>query len=139
MNTRADVGTYVLGLVIDGDSDRGLAASLRNLDRGNLRGEPAGVSGSDGLLVRADAIFVLVLAGEAVVIGALLTLQTHVLLLVCVGKTVLQDTINQCLVTKLGASPQDGEVVGGVRHALGTGSDNDVGIASDDCLRTDND
>ena len=131
--------THVLGLVVDRDGDRGLSAALRNLNRGDLRCEPASLSGSDGLLVRADAVLVLVLASEAVVVGALLTLQTHVLLLVCVGKTILQDTVDQRLVTELGAVPHGGEVVGGVRHALGTGGDNDFGIASDDGLRTDDD
>ena len=137
MNIGSDVETHVLGLVVDRDGDRGLSTALRNLNGGDLRGEPASLCGSDGLLVGADAVLVLVLAREAVVVGALLTLQTHVLLLVCVGKTVLQDTINQRLVTKLGASPHVGKVVRSVRHALSTGSNNNVGIASDDGLRTD--
>lgn len=67
------VTTHVLGLVVDGDGDRGLATSLRNLDRSDLRGEPASLSGRDGLLVGADAVLVLILTGETVVVGALLT------------------------------------------------------------------
>lgn len=60
------------------------------------------------------------------------------LLLIRVGQTILEDTIDQGLVTELGAVPQVGKVVRDVRHALGTGGDDNVGIASDDGLRTDN-
>jgi hypothetical protein len=130
--------THVLGLIVDRDSDRGLATALGYLDGGNLRGEPASLSCCDSLLVRADAVLVLVLTSEAVIVSALLTLESHVLLLVGVGKTILEDTVNQRLVAELGTSPHVGEVVGDIRHALGTGSDNDIGIASDDGLGTDN-
>jgi hypothetical protein len=71
------------------------------------------------------------------VIGALLSLQTHVLLLVCVCQTILQHTVDERLVTELGTSPHVGEVVRSVRHALGTGGDDDVGIAGNDGLRAD--
>ncbi len=127
---------YVLGLVVDRDSDRRLAASLRNLDGGDFSGEQAGLGGGNGLLVGANAVLVLVLAREAMVVGAFLSLQAHVLLLVCIGKTVLENTVDQRLITELGASPHVGEVVGNVGHALGTGSDNNVGITGDDGLRT---
>lgn len=72
------------------------------------------------------------------VVRALLALETHVLLLICVGQTILEDTINERLVSKLGTCPHIWEVVGSVRHALGTGCDNDVRIASDDGLRANN-
>lgn len=138
LNTYSGVATHVLGLVVDGDGDRGLATSLRNFDGRDFRGEQASLCCRDGLLVRADAVLVLVLTSEAVIVGTLFALQTHVLLLVRVGKTILEDTIDERLVAELGTSPQVGEVVGDVGHALGTGSDNDVGIASDDGLGTDN-
>lgn len=130
------MNTHVLGLVVDRDSDRRFATSLGNLDGSNLRGKPASLSCCDSLLVRADAVLVLVLTSEAMVVSALLALKTHVLLLVGIGKTILKDTVDQRLVTELGTSPHVGEIMGDVRHALGTGSDNDVGIASDDGLGT---
>ena len=72
------------------------------------------------------------------ILGALLTLQTHVLLLVCVCQTILQDTVNKRLISKLRTSPHVGKVVGSVGHALGTGGHDDVRIASHDGLGTDN-
>lgn len=130
-----DIKTYVLGLVILVDCDRRLATSLRNLNGCDLGGEPASLCRSDRLLVRANAVFVLVFTVEAMVVSTLLALETHMLLLVCVGKTVLEHTIYERLVSEFGASPHVGEVVGSVRHALGAGGDDDVGIAGDDGLR----
>lgn len=131
--------TYVLGLVVSVDYDRRLVASLGDLNRRDLLLEPACLLGSNGLLVRADTVFVLLLTREAVVVGTLLSLQSHVLLLVCVGQTVLEKTINQRLVSELCAVTHVGEVVGRVGHALGSGSNDNLGIASHDCLGTDND
>lgn len=130
--------TYVLGLVVTVYNDRRLAASYGNLDGGDLLLEQASVVRGNGLLVGADAVVILLLTGEAVVIGALLALQTHVLLLVCVGQTILQQTVDQRLVSKLGACPQVGEVVGSVGHALGSACHDNVGIAGYDGLRADN-
>jgi hypothetical protein len=129
------MATDVLGLVILVNSDGRLAASLGHLNWRNLGGEPASLGRGDSLLVRANAVFVLVLAGEAVVIGALLALQAHVLLLVCVCETVLEHTVDERLVSELGSGPHSGKVVGSVRHALSSSSDHNVGIASDDGLR----
>jgi hypothetical protein len=72
-----------------------------------------------------------------VVVGALLALQTHVLLLVGVGETVLEHAVHKGLVAKLCTSAQVGEVVGGIRHALGTTSHDNVGISGDDGLSAD--
>jgi hypothetical protein len=80
-----DGTTHVLGLVVRVDDLRGLAATAGHLDRDDLLLELAGLGGGNGLLVGADAVVVLGLAVEAVLLGALLTLQTHVLGLVCVG------------------------------------------------------
>lgn len=71
--------------------------------------------------------------------GACLSGKTHVLALVCVGETVLQDTINELLVAELGAVAHVGEVVGHVGHALGTASNDNVGIAADDGLGSEGD
>jgi hypothetical protein len=131
-----ELDTHVLRLVILINGDGGLAAALGDLNGGDLGGELATLCRGNGLLVRADAVFVLVLAGEAVVVGALLTLQAHVLLLVCVRQAVLQHTIDKRLVSELGASPHDGEVVRGVRHALGAAGDHDIRVAGHDGLRT---
>jgi len=130
-------GTHVLGLVILVDDNCGLTAALSNLNRRDLRGKPASLRGSNRLLVRADAVFVLVLAVEAMVVCTLLALKTHVLLLVRVGQTVLEDTVDKRLVTELGASPHDREVVRSVGHALRSSSDDNVRIAGYDGLRTD--
>jgi hypothetical protein len=73
-----------------------------------------------------------------VVAGTLLSLESHVLLLVSVGQTVLEKTVDQRLVSELGAVAHVGEVVGGVGHALSSGSNDDLGIASYDGLGTDN-
>lgn len=129
--------TYVLGFVVSVNDDWRLTAPYGNLDGGDFLLEPASLVGGIGLLVGADAVFVLVFTGEAVVVGALLALQAHVLLLVCVGQTVLQHTVDQRLVSELGAGPQVGEVVGGVGHALGARSHDNVGIAGYDGLRAD--
>lgn len=58
------------------------------------------------------------------------------LLLVYVREAILEQTVNKGLVSKLGTCPQIGEVVGSVGHALSTRGDDDVGIASDDGLGT---
>lgn len=129
---------YVLGLVVSVDNDWRLAAPLGHLNGGNLLLEPASLLGGIGLLVRADAVLVLVLTREAVVASALLSLEPHVLLLVCVCQAVLEHTINQRLVSELCAIAHVREVVGRVGHALGAGGDDDLGIAGDDCLGADN-
>ena len=77
------------------------------------------------------------LACEAVVVGAFLALQTHMLLLVCVGQSILQHAINERLVAKLGASSHVWKVVRHIGHALCATCDNNVRIASDNCLRAD--
>ena len=87
--------TYVLGLVVDRDGDWRLATPLRNLNGGDFGSELASLSGGNGLLVGADAVLVLVLASEAVVASTLLASQTHVLLSIRVGKTILEDTVDQ--------------------------------------------
>lgn len=66
--------------------------------------------------------------------GASLGGKAHVLALVCVGETVLQDTVDELLVAELGAVAHVGEVVGHVGHALGAASDDDIGVAAHDGL-----
>jgi len=129
---------YVAGLIVLVHNDRRLSAPDRDLDWGNLLLEPAGLVRGVGLFVGADAVLVLVLAGEAMVTGALLSLESHVLLLVCVCETVLKHAVDERLVAELGAVAHGGEVVGGVGHALRAGRDDNVGIASDNSLSTDN-
>lgn len=132
------VQTHVLWLVIAVDGDGRLAASYGHLDGSNLRLEPAGLFSGNGLFVGPNAVLVLVLATEAVVVCTLLALQAHVLLLVCVGEAVLEHAVDQRLVAKLCTVPHVGQVVGRVGHALGAGGHDDVGIPSDDGLRADN-
>lgn len=129
---------YVLGLIILVNDLVRLATAGRDLDGSNLFLEPASLNSGDGLLVGTDAVFVLLLTVEAMVLGALLSLQSHVLVLVRIGKTILQHAIDEWLVTELCTSAKVGEVVGGVGHALSTASDDDVGISGDDGLGTDN-
>lgn len=129
----------VLGLVVLVDNDVGLAPAAADLNGGNLLLEPAVLLGGLSLLVGADAVVVLVLAREAVLRSTQLSLDTHMLRLVNVGKAVLQDTVDQLLVAELGAGAQVGEVVGDVGHRLGATSDDDIGVAGDDGLGTEDD
>jgi hypothetical protein len=130
--------THVLWLIILVNRDVRLAAALGDLDGCDFGGEPASLCGSDCLLVRADAVFILVLAAEAMVVGALLTLETHVLLLVGIRQTILEYTIDKRLISELGASPQDREVVRSIRHALRASGDNNIRISSHDGLCANN-
>lgn len=121
----------VLDFVIAFDLDRGLATAAADLDGDNLL-EEAGFGGGLSLLVRVDGVLVLSLAGEVVVGGAQLALETHVLLLEGIGQTILENTVDEGLVAVLGAASQVGEVVGGVGHGLGaTGDDNGRGAEHD--------
>ena len=123
----------VLDLVVAVDDDVGLAAAARHLDGDDLL-EEAGLGGGLGLLVRVDGVVVLVLAGEAVVRGAELALQAHVLLLVGVRQAVLEDAVDEGLVTVLGAVAEVGQVVGRVGHGLGAAGDDDGRGAEHDVL-----
>ena len=129
--------SYVLRLVILVNDFVGLAAATGDLDGSNLFLEPASLDGGDSLLVGANAVLVLLLTVEAMVAGALLSLQSHVLLLVCIGEAILQHAVDKGLVAKLCTVAEVREVVRGVGHALGTASDDDVGISGDDGLGTD--
>lgn len=73
------------------------------------------------------------------VIGTLLTLKTHVLLLVCVGQTVLKHTVDERLVTELGTGTHVGEIMGSVGHGLSTTGNDNVGGSSQDGLGGNND
>lgn len=92
-----------------------------------------------GLLVTPDAIIVLVFPGETVVVCALLTLETHVLLLVGIGQTILEHAVDERLVAKLGTGAHSGEVVRGVGHGLCATSDDNVGGAGQDSLSANDD
>lgn len=131
------IPTHVLGLIVRVHGNVGLATTDNNLDRSNLLLEKTSLNGGDGLLVRADAVVILLLTVEAVVVRALLSLETHVLLLVCVGETILEETVHKGLVTELGTVPEVGKVMRGVGHALGSSCDEDIGISGHDGLGTD--
>jgi hypothetical protein len=128
---------HVLGLIVLVHSLRRLPPSSRNLNRCNLLLEPARLSRSNSLLITPNAVVVLLLPVEAMVISALLALETHVLLLIRVGKTILEHAIDERLVSKFGADSQVGQVVGGVGHGLGAAGDDDVRVASYDRLGTE--
>lgn len=131
--------TYVLGLVILVNNDVWLATTTADLDGNNLFSEPTTLLGGLGLLVAPDAVFVLVFPGEAVVGGTLLSGETHVLLCVCVGQTILEHTIDEGLVAELGTVAHVWEVVGGVGHGLGATSDDDIGGTSENGLCSNDD
>lgn len=65
---------YVVGLIILVDDSVGLSSATADLDGGNLLGEETGLLGGLGLLVTPNAVCVLVLSVEAIVVGALLSL-----------------------------------------------------------------
>jgi hypothetical protein len=71
--------------------------------------------------------------------GARLSGETHVLAVVCVGETVLQQTVDELLVAELGAVAHVGEVVRDVGHALGTASDDNLSVAAHDGLGSEGD
>jgi hypothetical protein len=129
------VNVQVLDLIITLDLDGGLATATGDLDRDNLS-EETGLSGSLSLLVRVDGVLVLSLAGELVVIDTELSRDTHVVLLEGVGQTILEDTVDEGLVTVLGAVSEVGEVVRSVGHGLGSTSNDDIGGAEHDVLGT---
>ena len=129
---------YVLGLVVLVNGNVGLASATADLDRSNLFAEPTALLSVLSLLVAANAVVVLLLSREAVVGSAFLSCETHVLALVGIGKTVLQDRVDQRLVTKLCASAHVREVVRGVGHGLGATSNNDIGSTSHDSLSAEN-
>lgn len=132
--------TYVLGLIILGDGNTRLATETGDLDGGNLVVENTGLLSSLGLLVGTDGVVVLLFTVELVVLGTLLGGQTHKLLLsVGILQTVLLNSVNQALVSVLGASAEVGQVVGGVRHGLSATSNNDIGVSGHDGLGTEND
>lgn len=130
---------HVVGLIILVDDRVGLASATADFDGGNLLLEPASLLGSLCLFVTPDAVLVLVLTGEGVVVGALLALKAHVLFLVGVGQAILEDTINEGLVAELCASAEVGKVVRDVGHGLGASGNDNVGSASKDGLGADDD
>lgn len=129
----------VLGLVVLLNGDVGLASATADLNGSNLLTKPATLLGVLGLLVGSDAVVVLSLTVETVLIGASLGGKTHVLVLVGVGETILENGVNQRLVAELGAGAHVGEVVRGVGHGLGTTSNDDVGATGHDGLGTEDD
>ena len=132
--------TYVLGLVILGDSHTRLATEAGDLNGGNLVVESAGLLGSLSLLVGADGVLILLLTVEVVVLSTLLGRKAHELLLaIGILKTVLHDSVHHGLVAVLGAGAQAGEVVGGVGHGLSATGDDDIGVSGHDGLGTEDD
>lgn len=130
--------TYVLGLIILGHSDTGLATEAGDLNGGNLIVESTGLLGGLGLLVGTDSVLILLLTVEAVVLSALLGSKAHELLLaIGILKTVLHDSVDHGLVAVLGTVTEAGQVVGSVGHGFGTTSDDDIGVAGHDGLGTE--
>lgn len=128
----------VLDLVIPVNDNGRLASATADLNGDNLL-EETGFSGSLSPLVGVDGIFILSLTAEVVLVGAELGLETHVLVLEGIGQTVLEDTVDEGLVAVLGTGAEVGQVVGGVGHGFGTGSDDDVVDTEHDVLGTEDD
>lgn len=132
--------TYVLGLVILGHGNTGLATEAGDLNGGNLVVESAGLLGGLSLLVGTDSVLILLLTVETVVLSTLLGSKAHELLLaIGILETVLHDSVDHVLVAVLGTGAQAGEVVGGVGHGLSTTGHDDVGVAGHDGLGTEDD
>lgn len=129
----------VLRLLVGIDDHVRLATSGSNLDRDNLVGKSLLLLRFKGLLVRSDTVAILVLARERVLAGTEFGLETHVLELVGVGQAILDDAVDDRLVTELGPVPDVGQVVGSVRHRLGTTGDDDGGVAGHDRLGAQDD
>lgn len=68
------------------------------------------------------------------VLCTLFSLQSHMLLLVCVCQSILEDTVYKGLVAKFGTSTHGWEIVGSVGHGFGSSSNDNVGGPSHDCL-----
>lgn len=133
------VDVQVLDLLVALNLDGGLATTTANLDGGDL-GENASLRGGLRLLVGLDGVLVLGLTAQTVVLTAELSLKTHELLLsISVAETILLHAIDEPRVAVLDASSEVGKVVGGVGHALGATSNNDVGVAGDDGLGAEDD
>lgn len=130
---------YVLWFLVLRNGDTRLTSEAGQFNRNNLGIELTTLLGSLGLLVRTDGILVLLLTVEAVVLGTLFGRKTHELLLVCIGKTVLHDSIDQVLVAVFGSVTETGEVVGCVGHGLHATGDDDIGTAGLDMLDSEHD
>lgn len=130
---------YVLWFLVLRNGDTRLTPEAGQFNGNNLSIELTTLLGSLGLLVRTNGIFVLLLTVEAVVLGTLLGRKTHELLLVCIGKTVLHDSVDQILVAVFGSVTETGEVVGCVGHGLHATGDDDIGTASLDMLDSEHD
>lgn len=131
--------TYVLGFLILRNGNTRLTPEAGQLNRNNLGIELTTLLSSLSLLVRTNGIFILLLTVEAVVLGTLLSRKTHEFLLVCIGKTVLHDTVDQVLVAVFGTVTESGKVVRCVGHGLHATGDDDIGTASLDVLDSEHD
>ena len=132
-------GTHVLRLLVLVNNSVWLATDTRDSDGSNLKVESTRSLSSLSLLVRADSIVILLLASEAVLRSALLSLHAHEFLVSKrVGQTVLHNAVDELLVAVLGAGTQVGEVMGGIRHGFSAACDDDVRGSGHDGLRSEN-
>jgi hypothetical protein len=130
---------YLCRFFILFNGDVRLSSTARDFHGSNFLLEPPRFLRGDGLLIGSDAVVVLLLTVEPMVIRTLLALEAHVLVLERVSQAVLEHAVYQRLVAELGASSHVGQIVWGVAHALASCSDDDIGIASYDCLRPKDD
>lgn len=127
-----------LRLVVFGNDGRGFTPGAGDRDGVDFGLEPAILLGGLGFRDGADGVVVLLVAGEAVVGGAFFALETHMLTFaVGVSEAIAEDAIDELDVAEFGPCAEDGEVVGGVGHGLGTASNDDGGVAGHDCLGTE--
>ena len=110
--------------------------SLLTLDcnRDNLLGELVLLPGRLGTLVRLDGILVLVLARNIVLLGRLLSTDTHVELVVDIPETVLDETILHLEIAEWRQLAGTGEIVGDTGHVLHSTSNLSLGKAKLDVL-----
>lgn len=113
--------------------DDNLALAGLDRDGGDLVLEETLLPGLLSALVRAQALVVLHLTGDAELLGGVLGAVAHGELVVDVEESVNNERVLALEVTEAGESARDKE--GGVRHRLHTTGNHDVALAELDSLR----
>lgn len=123
---RVNQYTHVLNLVILVHDLVWLPPPTRYLNWGNLVLEqPLGLS-LLGLQVTSNSILVLLLSGEAVFLCTILTSHTHGTSVICIGKTVTDESINKLLMAILRPPTGGSGIVWSVGHGLGSTGNDDL-------------
>ena len=128
---------FGVGLLVDeligGEQDR-IALALRDADRDDLVLEAAGVLCGTGFLLAAQRQRILLLAGDAVLLGHVLGGDAHVVLVVDVPQAVDDHRVNELPVAHALAVAGVRQHVGRQAHVLLAAGDDDVAVTVADGL-----